>query len=220
MSDQFLSRRNVMRGGVTLGAAAALTGAQLFNAAPALADVSEPEIHSTADWDAAPPTQNEILEYRPTYIVVHHTATSNDVPDTLDRAYEMAGAVQRHHMDQGWGDSGQQFTISRGGYILEGRHNSLDTLREGTRFVRGIHAGNADANANSIGIENEGTYSDVAPPDALYDSLVHFCAYLCAQYEIPATEIYGHREYSSTECPGGTLFGMLGQLRDDVASFG
>ncbi|MGH8791272.1 MAG: peptidoglycan recognition protein family protein [Stackebrandtia sp.] len=217
MSDRFLSRRHVMRGGAVLSASAALAGAQLLKPVPALAAVPEPEIHSTASWGARPPTRNEILNYRPTYIVIHHTATSNDVPTTIERAYDLARGIQNYHMDQGWGDSGQQFTTSRGGFILEGRHNSLDTLREGTRFVRGIHAGNSDANANSIGIENEGTYTSGSPPQ--WEAMVHLCAYLCTQYGIPATQLFGHRQYSSTSCPGDGLYGMLPQLRQDVQTF-
>ena len=45
------------------------------------------------------------------------------------------------HIQKGWGDSGQHFTISRGGYILEGRYGSLaslDVARIDGRFVAGL----------------------------------------------------------------------------------
>ncbi len=43
--------------------------------------------------------------------------------------------------------------------------------------MHGAHAGNE--NGRSIGIQNEGTFTSVAPPDALYSALVGSCAYIC-----------------------------------------
>ena len=70
----------------------------------------------------------------------------------------------------------------------------------------------------SIGIENEGTFTSVTPPAALYSALVDSCAYICQQYRIPATAIYGHRDLMSTACPGDVLYAELPQLRRDVAA--
>ncbi|GAA4892909.1 peptidoglycan hydrolase-like protein with peptidoglycan-binding domain [Stackebrandtia albiflava] len=213
--EHAVTRRTVLYGGLTVAAGAAIGGALPSVAAAAPAT---PRIHSTSEWGARPPSSPVQLNgYRPTFIVVHHTATSNSVSDTVSRAYTLARAIQNHHMDvKGWIDSGQQFTISRGGHILEGRSRSLETLRGGTRFVYGSHAGGS-ANPYSIGIENEGTYTSVAPPAALYDSLVAFCAHACHQYGIAASQIFGHRDYMSTACPGDRLYAMLPQLRADVA---
>ncbi|MQA27695.1 MAG: N-acetylmuramoyl-L-alanine amidase [Micromonosporaceae bacterium] len=151
-------------------------------------------------------------------MVVHHTATANSTDYSLAHAFSLSRSIQNYHMDHnGWIDTGQNFTISRGGHITEGRHRSLETLGGGVSFVHGAHAG-SPANGESIGIENEGTYISVAPTDALYNALVDQCAYICQQYSVPASEIFGHRDFMATQCPGDVLYGMLPQLRSDVAA--
>ena len=216
-TDYSLSRRNLIRGTVVAGAAAGTT--MLVGIGQAEADVTEPSIHSASEWGARPPSSpSQIMNTRPKYIVVLHTASSNNVGNTQADAFSIARAIQGWHMDENqWNDSGQQFTISRGGYVLEGRQGSLERIRNGSSFVRGIHAG-SPANAESIGIENEGTYTSVQPTEALYDSLVEFCAYICTQYGIAASQIFGHRDFMATQCPGDQLYARLPQLRADVAA--
>lgn len=214
-----LPRRDLMRGAVLLGASVVVGGFDLLrSASPAHAAVAEPRIYSTSEWGARPPSSPvTINNYRPSYIVVHHTATGNSTDYSLAHAFSLSRSIQNWHMDNnGWIDSGQHFTISRGGYITEGRHRSLETLRGGTTFVYGTHAG--PANSESIGIENEGTYTSVAPTTALYNALVDQCAYICQKYGLSATEIYGHRDFMSTACPGDVLYSRLPQLRTDVAA--
>src|SRR5687767_737887 len=118
----------------------------------------------------------------------------------------------------GWIDTGQQFTVSRGGYAMEGRHRSLERLNLGSGMVRGAHVGAGNVNSESIGIENEGLYTSVSPPAALYNKLVDLCAYICDQYGLPASQIFGHRDFMATACPGNILYGMLPGLRSDVAA--
>ncbi|CAM3330319.1 N-acetylmuramoyl-L-alanine amidase [Stackebrandtia soli] len=211
------TRRNVLVGGT------ALTGAALAIGTPSAAHaaVTPPTIHSRAAWNARPPSGTlTINNYRPTVIVVHHMATPNTSDTSLAAAYAMSRSRQNYHMDgRGYSDVGDHFGNSRGGHITEGRAHSLPLLQEGgSRFVLGAHA--AGGNTNSIGIENEGLYTDVAPPTAQYNSLVHLCAYICQQYQIsPSTSsIIGHRQVTATACPGNVLFGMLPQLRADVAT--
>jgi N-acetyl-anhydromuramyl-L-alanine amidase AmpD len=117
---------------------------------------------------------------------------------------------------RGFIDSGQHFTISRGGYAMEGRHRSLERLSLGQGHIVGAHC--TGQNDQSIGIENEGIYTSVAPPGALYNQLVSLCVDICTQYALPASQIYGHRDFAATECPGDVLYGMLPQLRSDVGA--
>lgn len=72
-------------------------------------------------------------------------------------------------------------------------------------------------NVVAVGIENEGTYSSVDPPVELWNRLREMCAYICSQYLIGPTEIYGHRDCKNTACPGDDLYGMLPRLRTEVA---
>jgi len=207
------SRRTLLRAGLVLGAATGL-GAALGRGNAAFAAVT---VHSTAAWGArAPSSPVSIVAERPNKILIHHTATANTTDLSQAAAYSLARSIQRHHMDtNGWIDSGQHFTISRGGYVLEGRHRSLETLRGGTGVVTGAHC--PGQNSQAIGIENEGTYTSVLPPAGQYDTIVAFCADICRAYGLAATEIYGHRDFRATSCPGDLFYSRLPQLRTDVA---
>lgn len=208
-----LSRRNLMRGAVLLGVSS--TGA-LTLAEPSFAAVPEPRTYSTGEWGARAPGSLSLTNYRPNKVVIHHTATANSTDYSLAHAFSLARSIQRYHMDNnGWSDSGQQFTISRGGHIMEGRHRSLETLRGGTRFVLGVHAGSA--NSSSIGYENEGNYVSTTPSSTLINSIVNHVAFVCYKYGINPTQIFGHRDFMATACPGDRLYSMLPSIRTQVA---
>jgi hypothetical protein len=198
---------------VTIGA-----GAVIIGAGSAQAAVPEPNIFSTTDWDARPPSSPvQLAGNNPNKIIVHHTAFPNTADSGTSGSFAIAHEIQNLHMDtNGWIDSGQHFTISRTGIIMEGRHRSLERLLAGSNMVVGAHTVNQ--NTQSIGIENNGTYTSVAPPTLLYASLVSMCSYICYQYGIPTTQIFGHRDFNDTECPGDKLYAMLPQLRKDVAA--
>jgi len=115
----------------------------------------------------------------------------------------------------GWRDSGQHFTVTRSGLVLEGRNGSLAAAQHG-RVVHGAHAGDDEANQTCWGIENEGTYIQGAMPEAQWKSLVNLCAWLCFWGKVQSASICGHREYKATQCPGDWLFGQLPDLRFQV----
>jgi N-acetyl-anhydromuramyl-L-alanine amidase AmpD len=221
MSDYPMGRRAVLHGGLGLAVAGAFG---VFRATPALSvdtptlTVATPTIAGTSTWGARPPRSPvTVLSTRPTMVIVHHTAGSNSTNYSQAHAFALARGIQNYHMDNnGWIDSGQQLTISRGGYIMEGRHRSKEVLTGGTRHVRGAHT--SGQNDVAVGIENEGTYITASPTTALWNSLVNTVAYICQQYAISPSRIYGHRDYNNTQCPGDRLYAMLPQLRDEVAA--
>lgn len=180
-----------------------------------------PVIIRCETWGAQARTTTS-LDRRPSKIVVHHTADQNTDDFSLEHAYNLARRIQKGHIDNGWGDSGQHFTITRGGYILEARHGSLDALLDGTYMISGAHVFGGPGpnkplyNQAYIGIENEGTYSNVDPPDALWDSLVLLTSYICQQYGLSAASVRGHRDYNATECPGTNLYRSLGALHVSI----
>jgi len=214
MTDHLMARRAVLQGGIGLAIAGTVG---VFRAVPAFG-VTAPTIYSCSAWGARPASSPiTVLDSRPNKVIVHHTAGSNSTDYSLSHAFVLARGIQNYHMDHnGWIDSGQQFTISRGGYILEGRHRSLEVLTGGTRHVVGAHT--SGQNSSAVGIENEGTYISASPTTALWNSLVNQIAYICQQYAISPSRIYGHRDYNNTECPGDRLYSMLPQLRDQVAA--
>ncbi|WP_199441228.1 peptidoglycan recognition protein family protein [Umezawaea beigongshangensis] len=211
-----MNRRTLLRGVVGTGVLLT-TGAGSPGRAHARGIVLP--VRSCADWGARPASQAiTVVPRRPVRILVHHTASDNVEDYSLDAACAQARWIQHVHMDQnGWLDSGQHFTNSRGGYLLEGRHQSLDALRAGDHMIQGAHC--PGQNEAAIGIENEGTYVDAEPPTPQWETLVSFCVYACDQYGISPREIFGHRDfYADTVCPGDRFYAMLPRLRREVAA--
>ncbi|GAA2593912.1 peptidoglycan recognition family protein [Dactylosporangium fulvum] len=210
-------RRAVLRGAVLLGATALTPFGGGRAAWAAATRVDQPVIANCATWAARPPSSDvSVVQSRPNKIIVHHTAFPNATDYSLAHAYQNSRDIQNLHMDtNGWLDSGQHFTNSRGGHLTEGRHGSLHALLHGQTMVQGAHC--VGQNSQAIGIENDGTYLDGQPPQALWDSLVWFCAFTCQQYGIPPNEIYGHKDFNNTQCPG-LLHDRLPELRSAVAT--
>ncbi|MEO3822969.1 peptidoglycan recognition family protein [Actinomadura sp. B10D3] len=177
-----------------------------------------PHVYTRAQWNARPPRRPaRILGRAPDRIIVHHTATANSKSGSLAHAFGLSRAIQNMHMDSnGWDDTGQQLTISRGGIVMEGRNRSLKTVRAG-RLAVGAQV--LHHNEHTIGIENEGTYMTKAVPDRLWSSLVEVCVWLCQQYSLdPSSAIIGHRDLNNTSCPGDVLYARLPELRKAVAA--
>jgi N-acetyl-anhydromuramyl-L-alanine amidase AmpD len=209
----------VSRRGFLLGGSMAVAGllTTTVGAGEAWA-VTPPPIIDCAGWGARPNSAIvPIWNQRPVKIIVHHTATPNGTDFSRAAAEQLARAIQNFHMDRrGWIDTGQHFTISRGGYVLEGRHRSLEVVRIGKQAVQGAHC--TGQNVVAVGIENEGIYTTSNPPQQLWNRLRETCAYICQQYGIHPDELYGHRDFKDTACPGNVLYGMLPQLRMEVAA--
>ena len=210
-----MPRRRFLASAAVVGIGA---GAVIIGASPAQAAVPEPNIFDTTAWDARPPSSPVSLAgNNPNKIVVHHTAFANTADTGTSGSFAIAHEIQDLHMDtNGWIDTGNHFTISRTGIIMEGRHRSLERLLAGNNMVVGAHT--VGQNTQGIGIENNGTYTSVAPPQILYASLISLCSYICYKYGLNPSQIFGHRDFNDTECPGDKLYAMLPQLRTDVAA--
>lgn len=210
--DSPLDRRSVLRGAATITGGALL--GVVATPSPAFA---APRVYTRADWKARRPViPATVLHRAPDHIVVHHTASANSTDHSLAHAFALSRSIQRHHMDiNGWNDTGQQLTISRGGHLMEGRNRSLSAIRAGDHVVG---AQTANHNSHTIGIENEGTYMTAAPTAALWNRLVQTCAWLCDVYDLAPSAIVGHRDYNLTSCPGDVLYARLPELRNEVAA--
>jgi len=210
-----VNRRALLRTGLAVSAVGAVRPAI---AAAATEQVTEPQIYDTRNWNARDPNGTiQVINQRPSFIVVHHTAGENSNDFSLEHAFQICRDIQDLHMDvNGWVDTGQQLTNSRGGFVMEGRHRSLEVLTGGTRHVVGANV--ANNNSVVIGIENEGLYTNVNVTSALWNSLVQLVAYIAHQYSIPTSQIKGHRDFNSTQCPGDVLYARLPELRSAVGS--
>lgn len=209
-----ISRRGLITG--VLGAAGflAVGGASVVNAPGAFA-VSRPAIISCAEWGAASARSSISMSSTPRNIVVHHMASSNSTGTSRSAAIAIAKQVQGWHFANGWSDTGQHFSVSRGGYILEGRHRTIEGLNNGRVFPVGAHVGGH--NSTSLGIETEGTFTAAQPTSAQWNALVTLIAYLCQTYGLGVSAIKGHRDFGSTECPGNAFYPRLQELRNAVA---
>lgn len=203
-------RRSVLTGALAIGAGTLMASGLTTGTARA---ASGPTIAGTGTWGARPSSKPlNIIGGAPDKVIVHHTATDNVTDYSQAHAYALARAMQTYQMDtEGWIDTGQHFTISRGGYITEGRHNSLSTLQSGTQRVESAHC--TAQNTVAIGIENEGTYNSVDPLGTQYAALVDLITHICRQYGLRAYQVYGHRDFNNTECPGDRLYALIPQIR-------
>src|SRR5205807_1897405 len=115
-----LSRRNVLLGATALGGGA-VAAPLLLNGAAAQATVDQPLIANCATWGARPPSGPlTIVQNRPNKIIVHHTALANSTDYSQAHAFQDSRDIQNLHMDtNGWVDTGQHFTNSRGGWLTE-----------------------------------------------------------------------------------------------------
>ncbi len=185
------------------------------------------KVITTSEWGARPPKAGEFPFKKtvPLYVIVHNTENPNPPNDpsggTLEGALSFAQNIQYCHMDEnGWSDSGHNFLNTTGGFILEGRHGSLDAVKQGYS-IQSAHAAQDPgklANGNqSPGIENEGNFMTFHMVQKQWDSLVELCASLCDSCEISPLNIRGHRDFSDTDCPGDLLYNQMPHLRKQVA---
>ncbi|TCC38369.1 N-acetylmuramoyl-L-alanine amidase [Kribbella speibonae] len=206
-----VSRRTILgatAGGVLLGGLTVPTAA---HAAPA------PRCYTRTEWSARPPKSATQVIGKPDHIVIHHTASPNVTDYSLAAAYKVQHWIQDLHMDtNGWIDMGNQLTISRGGFLMEGRSKSLSAINNGQNV---LGAQTANHNSHTIGIEHEGIYVSQDVTVALFDMSVLTCAWLCTKYGLdPHAAIVGHRDYNTTQCPGDVFYARLPELRDRVAA--
>lgn len=217
-----MRRRELIKGGLAATVVGGLIGREAGTAEATAGrphPVERPTVFRTRDWGARPPAEPIVVEdHPPTYIVVHHTAEPGNTEDfSREHAFAISQSIQRFHMDtRGWIDTGQQFTISRGGFITEGRHRSLEALDGGRRHVQGANV--RDHNSQVIGIENEGLYTTENVPDDQWSSLIDLVTYMASQYDIRPGLIKGHRDFNATQCPGDVLYARLPELRIEVAA--
>ena len=213
-----LDRRTLLR--ASLGAATiAVVGGELATTGPASAQPSAefPWIIDCDSWGARQPSAPLQLSGNVTNkIIVHHMAFPNVTDYSRDHAMQLARDCQDLHMDvNGWSDTGQHFTVSRGGYVTEGRRGSLAALEGGQHQMIGAHC--PGENGNAIGIENEGTYITETPTPMLLASLTKLCVAVCRKYGLHAYDIFGHWDFRETQCPGEAFYRQFPMLRRAVA---
>ena len=132
-------------------------------------------------------------------IVLHHSAT----------AYGSAAHEHEYHKSLGWDGLGYHFVINNG--VFRNNTGRSDGLVEvGYRWrsqQKGSHCrvngdGSNYYNRHTIGICLIGNFERTRPTERQWRSLVKLVRFLQKRYNIPTSEIKGHRDIKPTDCPG------------------
>ena len=187
-----------------------------------------PVVRSRAAWGA----NESIRTVAPSYassihaVIVHHTASSNDYTEA-DVPRLLRGFYAYHVTSNGWSDIGYNVVVDKFGRIWEGRAGGI------TRAVIGSHAGGF--NTGTVGISVIGTYDTVALSAAAREAVAQIAGWrLGLVGKDPAgtvnirsggstrfpngqvvtlPRIFGHRDVSTTACPGDQSMAALPGLR-------
>ncbi len=163
-----------------------------------------PSILPRSAWAARAPTCRSLTN--PYRMVVHHTASPTNDSMTPEQRLRQ---TQAYHMDsRGYCDIAYNFLMSRDARVWEGRGDG----------VLGGHTLNQ--NAGNMALCIIGTYTtDTLTPQQecaaagwmAWQSSLHGIA-------LNRTNIKGHREWGSTECPGQRVFDRLAALVQQAAT--
>ena len=211
-----------------------LTGVRL--AISALPNWPIPPIVTRAQWGADESLRKTGQSYDSSIakIVVHHTGTPNDITDYAG----LCRGILANETSGEYIDIAYNWLIDPRGRIYEGRWaqdypaGAAHTGERGGANVRGAHA--IYHNARTIGVALMGTYDTIDPPAVMLDALITLLAWKCARWGIDplargtfiasdgAVEnlwnICGHRDTSSTDCPGQRIEPMLPEIRARVSA--
>lgn len=189
--------------------------------------VLQPKIYSTTEWGARP-AKSVFDVVTPVNMVIHHMDWPNRAPISdpkaaLAKAFSVAKSCQNAHMDGNkWSDTGQNFTVTIDGIILEGRHGSLANAQKG-KNIQSAHAADPDTHVNdnmSYGTEHEGTFMTTPMNQNQWEATVKLHAWLSQQSGLDTSKIIGHRDTGcGTDCPGNWLEAQLDRLRGAVHAY-
>lgn len=173
-------------------------------------------MHLRAEWEEHKPIEIRLdkMGGKPLCITVHHEGPSPNPQKPVKML--LAGIEEVHESPRADGGMaagaiGYHFIIDAKGEVWEGRPIQY----------QGAHAGNNNANRQNIGICLLGNFEVQKPTPAQKAALQKLLNRLMAQYSIPSSHIYTHREVkekyglASTDCPGRYLQPYVDQLRQD-----
>ena len=132
----------------------------------------------------------------PSWLIIHHTAT--------DRDTTTFSGVKNYHISKGWGDIGYHWFITTN-RVYKGRAEN----------VVGAHCRADGMNFKSLGICVAGNFMKEDPVGWQINRLNKLVKELQNKYNIPKSNILGHREVNgaSTACPGNNLMPHIVEMR-------
>lgn len=140
--------------------------------------------------------------FKPTSIVIHHTASKDG--EGLDR-----DEIEKMHHDRGFTDIGYHFLIDKiEGQFIAVVGRPMDTM--------GAHC--KGFNQASLGVSFVGNFEADKPDPLMIEAGLRLVLIpLCRQLGIPASQVFGHFEKGTTPtvCPG--RFFPLNDVRARIA---
>lgn len=128
-------------------------------------------------------------------IVIHHVG---DLPRDVT-----AAEIHQWHIDRGWSGIGYHYVIRRDGVIERGRPEEY------------IGSHTYGYNSGSIGINLTGNMDIMTPTQVQVESGAMLIADICNRYGLTPDSkvVLGHRDLTSTICPGKNLYEQLQTIR-------
>ncbi|MCY9786820.1 peptidoglycan recognition protein family protein [Nocardiopsis sp. EMB25] len=130
-------------------------------------------------------------------LVVHYNGAATHLSDHADCVSYWKNTRDDHVNNRGWADTGYSFGVSVDGHLFEGRGLHRYQAAQGT----------TDGNANYYSVSlmiGEGE----TPTDAQIDGVRRLRGWLMAEHGVSGT-VLGHRDFSSTSCPGSLLYDLV-----------
>lgn len=155
------------------------------------------KIYSRADWGAKAP-RCASGSMTPNRATIHHTVTPTN--DSMSPQARLRQIQTFHQVTRGWCDIGYNYLMSRDGRVWRGR---------GPTTV-GAHVENN--NTGNIGISVMGTYTSTAPTATQLCQAAKLLRRLSIDFggvDLNRSDVKGHRQLGSTECPGNALYSRI-----------
>ncbi|NNF04425.1 MAG: T9SS type A sorting domain-containing protein, partial [Rhodothermales bacterium] len=183
-----------------------------------------PPLITRAEWNAEPFRGTPVNLANPTYdFMTWHHAAGYSAENREQGEVQMRAMQQLHQDVRGWSDIGYQFAIDRAGNLYQGRPfmDNSTNLSQVPVLARGAHVGGA--NTGNVGVVIMGCYH---PPEGshceqeitpqAFNTYIVLFAFLSERYGIEPSMIRGHRDFSSTACPGNNNYVRIPELMDEV----
>jgi hypothetical protein len=180
-------------------------------------DCSEPEMTDQDIWrEGLPEPDYERIIQEVRNIIIHHSATSNDLTDYTN---VVRNIYLSHTLVNGWSDIGYNYLIAQDGTIFKGRDPGMYEQDN----VMGAHF--CSSNTGTMGICILGNYMDVKPTQESVSALINLLAWKTARDSLnpyginphplnPELHVIAsHRDGCSTLCPGDSLYNELTYIR-------
>jgi hypothetical protein len=168
-----------------------------------------PVLHRV-EWRPMSPVASRLDPMTKIYrLTIHHSAMWFRDDSQAAAAAAIQQIQHNHILQMHWADIGYHFLIDPAGRVWEGR-----PLR-----WQGAHA-EGENNIGNIGVCLLGNFvrarGGQRPTDAQVQALRQLTSQLCEQYSIGVDQVWMHKQFKSTECPGELMEGVVAQLKRDM----